>query len=201
MPIIGILRGLSGDLILSIAEVYARAGFSTLEVTMNTPGAPQIISRLRHQFPGLNIGAGTVCTFNDLVEAKNSGASFIVTPIIDEAVIKTCKADGVPIFPGAYTPSEIFKAWQLGASAVKVFPATQLGVSFLKDIAAPLSDVRFLPTGGVSIENISSYFEAGVLGVGMGSSLFPRELLFSRNFKALEEHLDLVRQEVNPFLT
>jgi len=201
LPIVGILRGLSAKTILYIAEVYVKTGYSTLEVTMNTEGAPAIITALRKEFPTLNVGAGTVCTMEDLLIANNAGATFMVTPIIDEEVIKASVQQGLPIFPGAYTPTEIYKAWQLGASAVKVFPATQLGPSYLKDILSPLNTLRLLPTGGVSLANIASYFEAGASGVGMGSSLIPSSLIATQDFKGLEEHLMLIKQEIGSFLS
>lgn len=196
LPVIGILRGLTGKQILQTAEVYQKVGFSTLEVTMNTQGAAEIISQLSTSFPNLNIGAGTVCDMEDLDTAKNAGASFIVTPILDIELIKACRDSGLPVFPGAYTPTEVFQAWRAGASAVKVFPASQLGPRFIKDLLAPLNKIRLVPTGGVSKSNIKAYFEAGVTGVGMGSSLFPRSMVEGENLKKLEDHLRSVKDEV-----
>jgi len=200
MPIVGILRGMPGDTILKIAEVYAAAGFSTLEVTMNTAGATEIIADLRKAFPTLNIGAGTVCNMHELEQAVEAGAQFIVTPILDEMVVKTTVGMGVPVFPGAYSPTEIYKAWSLGASAVKVFPASQLGVKYIKDISAPLNQIKLLPTGGVSRSNIKSFFEAGVFGVGMGSSLFDKTSIQALDFKGLKNHFLSLKSEISAFL-
>ena len=155
-PVVGIVRGIPLEKVLKIAEVYVESGLTTIEITMNTEGATEIITALRKRFPQLNVGAGTVCSLLDLTNAVNAGAQFIVTPIIDAEVIKKSVELNIPIFPGAYTPTEIYNAWKLGASAVKIFPATQLGTQYIKDIAAPLNKIKLLPTGGVSVSNINS---------------------------------------------
>jgi 2-dehydro-3-deoxyphosphogluconate aldolase/(4S)-4-hydroxy-2-oxoglutarate aldolase len=187
-PIVGILRGWSPELILQIAGVYESAGLSTLEVTMNTPAASEIISLLTKEFPMLNIGAGTVCTPAELETAVRAGAQFIVTPILDETVIRNCVEQNIPVFPGAFSPTEIYRAWTAGAGAVKVFPATGLGPQFLKDLAGPLPRIKLLPTGGINAENIGTFFAAGAFGVGMGSSLFDRQLIQEGDLAALKEH-------------
>tara|TARA_R110000744_G_scaffold273937_2_gene387162 strand:+ start:918 stop:1556 length:639 start_codon:yes stop_codon:yes gene_type:complete len=196
-PIVGIVRGVSMDVMQDIAKAYLRAGLHTIEITMNTPGAAQMIAMLRKEFQQLNVGAGTVCNLQDYEIAVAAGAQFIVTPIIDEAVIKTAVAQEIPIFPGAYSPTEIYRAWSLGASAVKIFPASQLGVQFIRDIAAPLNNIKLLPTGGVSIDNIKSFFEAGVVGVGMGSSLFNKKLIQEMDFEGLAEHFAKIKVEID----
>jgi 2-dehydro-3-deoxyphosphogluconate aldolase/(4S)-4-hydroxy-2-oxoglutarate aldolase len=186
--------------IFPLAECYFNAGFNTLEVTMNTKGALDIIARLGRDYPDRNIGAGTVCTRDDLDQAIGAGARFIVTPTLDEEIIERAVAQNVPIFPGAYTPSEIHKAWKLGASAVKVFPATQLGPQYIKDVLAPLNQIKLLPTGGVSLENIKSFFQAGAVGVGMGSSLFNKKMIKERDYQGLKKHFLSIKKAVKEFV-
>jgi len=198
-PIVGIVRGVSMGVMRDIANAYLKAGLHTIEITMNTAGATEIISKLRSEFNDLNVGAGTVCNMEDYERAVAAGAQFIVTPILNKTVVKTAVAQGIPIFPGAYSPTEIYRAWSLGASAVKIFPATQLGVQFIKDISAPLNNIKLLPTGGVSLENIRSFFEAGAVGVGMGSSLFNKKLIKEGNFEGLSDHFAKVKAEVKGF--
>ena len=114
MPVVGIMRNIPDEYIEDIAGVYCRSGLTNLEITMNSPNAEQNISLLADLYGDkLNIGAGTVCSMTDLEKALNAKAQFIVTPIINEEVIKTCVTEKIPIFPGAYTPSEIYKAWSL----------------------------------------------------------------------------------------
>jgi 2-dehydro-3-deoxyphosphogluconate aldolase/(4S)-4-hydroxy-2-oxoglutarate aldolase len=197
MPVIGIIRNLSSEIIEKMVPLYQQSGLTTLEITMTSDDAPKIIKNLSLQYPELNIGAGTVCEMEDLHIAIESGASFIVTPILNEDVISYCVKNGIPVFPGALTPTEIYKAWRLGASAVKVFPAIQFGASYLKELQGPLSQIRLLPTGGVSLENIESFFEAGAIGVGMGGSLFDKGMISRQDFENLYLHFKDVYSRVS----
>ncbi len=198
-PVVGILRGHNLDTCRKIADCFLKVGLYTLEVTMNTEGVDEIISTLAKEYPQMNVGAGTVLDTKGLQKALDAGAQFMVTPIVDKEVIKACVAQGIPVFPGAYTPTEIYGAWAMGASAVKVFPATQLGTTFIKDVLAPLNEVKLLPTGGVSLDNIRSFFEVGVVGVGMGSSLINKELVKTKNWEALTRHLAAVKKQIEGF--
>lgn len=199
-PIVGIIRGQSLQDTLKIAHAYQEAGLTTLEITMNTKGATSTIARLRREFPALNIGAGTVCSLSDIHDALGAGAQFVVTPIIDELVIEHAVNGEIPIFPGAFSPTEIYKAWSLGASAVKVFPATKLGVEFIKDVLGPLDQIKLLPTGGVSKANIKSFFQAGAYGVGMGSSLIDKKLVSEGDFVGLKKHFESIKAEIAEFI-
>ena len=198
-PIVGILRGLEAPVIYAIVDTYKKAGLTTIEITMNTPNATHIIEKLRANYPDLNIGAGTVCSLEDFNSAVAAGAQFIVTPIVDTDVIKRSVDNEIPIFPGAYTPTEIYTAYKLGASAVKVFPATQLGPQYLKDVLAPLDQINLLPTGGVTKENIRTFFNVGAVGVGMGSSLMDKEHIADNNYKGLQDHFEKVLDEIQDF--
>nr|MBI1229408.1 bifunctional 4-hydroxy-2-oxoglutarate aldolase/2-dehydro-3-deoxy-phosphogluconate aldolase [Cytophagales bacterium] len=187
-PLVAILRNFPSDSLLSIAKCMVTAGISTMEVTVNTPGALNSIQNLREQFGDkLSIGAGTVCTLNDMHLALDAGAQFIVMPICQEDVINYCVIHKIPVFPGAYTPTEIYKAWQLGATMVKVFPAGDLGPSYIKDVLAPLDEVKLMPTGGVTMENIGSFFAAGAKAVGIGGGIVPRKMVEAGDWKNLEK--------------
>ena len=199
-PIVGIIRGLGIEDVRELAKVHENSEFYTVEITMNTTGVTEIIAKIRQEFPKLNVGAGTVCNLQDLEKALSAGAQFIVTPIIDEAVIKSCVKQNIPIFPGAYTPTEIYKAWSLGASGVKVFPATQLGPRYIKDVLAPLNNIKLVPTGGISKENIKSFFEAGAVGAGLGSTLYNKELIDKKDYVGLQKHFISIRNEITDFI-
>jgi 2-dehydro-3-deoxyphosphogluconate aldolase / (4S)-4-hydroxy-2-oxoglutarate aldolase len=192
-PIIGILRSVPGDIIQQIIPLYIQAGFTTIEITMNTAGAEQLIQEAVEAYgTTLNVGAGTVCNEKDLANALQAGASFIVTPILNESVIRTCVENRIPIFPGAYTPTEIYTAWNLGASMVKVFPANRLGPEYIQEVKAPLSQIKLVPTGGVTVNNFTDFFKAGADGVGMGSQLFNKALLASRDWDGLLTHFKAI---------
>ena len=196
LPIVGIIRNLPFETILQLAESYHLAGFTNLEITMNTPNAIECIHELSQLYPDLNIGAGTVCTMKDWNKAIEAGSQFIVTPVLQEEVIRQTVELGIPIFPGAFTPTEVFRAWDLGAAAVKVFPVTQLGPTYIKDILAPLNHIRLLPTGGVTEKNIEAYFQAGAYGVGMGSGLFDRQMIANQDFVGLQQHFIEIKKNL-----
>lgn len=198
VPVIGIMRNMPSHQTEALANCYANAGLTTLEVTMNSEGAAETIAWLvQHYGDRLNIGAGTVCDLSDLEKALSAGAGFIVTPILEEEVIRACVKIGIPVFPGAFTPTEIYKAWKLGASMVKVFPASKLGPEFIKELLAPLNNLQLLPTGGINLQNFREYFKAGAKGVGIGSGLFPAELIDHNRWEDLKQLYEQVVQEVS----
>ena len=199
-PVIGILRGLTQDQCQRAVEAGLETGFRTWEITMDTEGVEDLIQDLRARYTDINIGAGTVCTLEDYERAVAAGAQFIVMPILDEEVIVSAVAEGLPVFPGAFTPTEIYRAWSLGATAVKLFPAGQFGAGYVRDLKGPLGDVRLLPTGGVDRQNIRAYFEAGVMGVGMGSGLIDNKLLDGGDHGALHAHFRSVRNLIADLL-
>ncbi|MDB5137522.1 MAG: dgoA [Mucilaginibacter sp.] len=196
-PIIGIMRNLPPEHLEVIAENYLQSGLTCLEITMNSAAAAENITKLTKAYAGrLNIGAGTVCTMHDLDKALNANAQFIVTPIINKEVISACVSANVPIFPGAYTPSEIYEAWHWGAAMVKVFPASTLGPRYIKEVLAPLDYLKLLPTGGIGLNNLSDYLSAGAKGVGIGSQLFPKQIILNQDWAALKQTFTLFKEKV-----
>jgi 2-dehydro-3-deoxyphosphogluconate aldolase/(4S)-4-hydroxy-2-oxoglutarate aldolase len=188
-PIVGIIRNISLEDLKVILPLYRAAGLTTVEITMNTANATEMIRYVvENESEGLNIGAGTVCTKDDLVNALDAGSQFIVTPILSKKVIKSCVKKGVPIFPGAYTPTEIYNAWTLGATMVKIYPATSLGPEYIKDLKAPMNQLKLLPTGGVGLGNMTDFLKAGANGLGIGGQLFDKSLIQDKNWEGLGMH-------------
>jgi len=103
-------------------------------------------------------------------------------------VIKSCVKKGVPIFPGAFTPTEIYNAWTLGATMVKIYPATSLGPDYIKDLKAPMNQLKLLPTGGVGLENMNAFLKAGANGLGIGGQLFDKKLIQNKDWAGLKAH-------------
>lgn len=193
MPLVGILRGVSRADLQKIIPRYLQAGLTTLEITMNTPGIEGLLRESVDQYgEQLNIGAGTVCSVKELEQALTAGAQFIVTPILNERVVRTCVDQGVPVFPGALTPSEIYRAWSWGATLVKVFPASAFGPAYLKEVLAPLDQLQLMPTGGISLANMADYYRAGAKGFGLGSLLFDRQLIQHGQWKDLQNKMAAV---------
>jgi len=201
MPLVGIMRNIPDEHIENIASVYVESGLTCLEITMNSANAEKNIALLADQYGDvLNIGAGTVCSMGDLEKALKANAQFIVTPVINEEVIKSCVSQNVPIFPGAFTPSEIYKAWSLGATMVKLFPASDLKPNYIKEILAPLNFVSLLPTGGINFENFTDYFANGAKGVGLGSHLFPKDIINNQDWTALGAIYSKFAKKYNDFI-
>lgn len=188
VPIVGIIRDLTSEQIQRVVPLYIESGLTTLEISLTTTDALDRIRDIRAAFDGkLNIGAGTVCDEKDLERSLAAGAQFIVTPILDIEVVKRCRSASVPVFPGAFTPTEIYQAWKAGASMVKVFPAS-LGPQYIKDVKAPLRQLKLLPTGGVSLDNLAAFMDAGADGVGVASQLFDKQYIQRNDEKALLEN-------------
>ncbi len=198
VPIVGIIRNLSFDTIEKILPIYLSAGLTTIEITMNTQAAAEIIRFAADKYKGqLNVGAGTVCNTDDLDLAIKAGSQFIVTPILDPDVVQACVSKNIPVFPGAYTPTEIYQAWKLGASMVKVYPATSLGPEYIKDVKAPLNKIKLMPTGGINLDNIQTFIKAGADGLGIGSQLFDKTLIKDENWDGLELHFKQYVSKLN----
>ena len=176
-PAIAIIRHLTLSQVKVFMPHFVATGFTTIEVTMNTDEKAEIIAFLLESYPELNIGAGSVCSVDDAQWAIEHGCHFLVTPVMIPEVITFAKSKNIVIFPGAFTPTEIFTAQELGAFAVKVFPAKSLGPDYIKQIKAPLNHLRLVPTGGVDTSNIELFFDAGAYGVGIGSALLNSSLL------------------------
>jgi 2-dehydro-3-deoxyphosphogluconate aldolase/(4S)-4-hydroxy-2-oxoglutarate aldolase len=142
LPVVGILRFFPREQVERLVPAALAGGLRNLEVTMNSAGAEDLI-RLARELVGDegNVGAGTVTTLDELHRALGAGASFIVTPVIVPDVIRACVERGVPVLPGAMTPTEILTAWRLGATMVKVFPADQLGPAHIKAVKAPFPEI------------------------------------------------------------
>ncbi len=194
LPVIGILRGYSAKQVENIVTFSARGGLRNIEITMNSRHATDLIKLAIETAGGnINIGAGTVCTLGDLDAALSAGASFIVTPIVNADVIQQCRQEQVPVIPGGFTPTEIYNAWQLGADMVKVFPANQFGPGYIKDIKGPLDQIKLVPTGGITTQNLPEYHKNGAYGFGVATPLFDKR-------KVEAQQWDWIQQQAQYFV-
>jgi 2-dehydro-3-deoxyphosphogluconate aldolase/(4S)-4-hydroxy-2-oxoglutarate aldolase len=182
----GILRGVQSDAIDSIVETVISSGLQTIEITMNTSGAPDLIRRAVKSAQGrLMIGAGTVVTAEHMKLALDAGARFIVSPMLVYDVVEYCRDNEIPVFPGAFTPQEIYNAWVAGATMVKIFPSQFMGPGYIKEIKGPFNSIDMLACGGITPENIRSYFDCGVSAVAFGGSVFREEWIKAGDFKSI----------------
>jgi 2-dehydro-3-deoxyphosphogluconate aldolase/(4S)-4-hydroxy-2-oxoglutarate aldolase len=186
--IIAIVRGIPDSAAEQTAESLADGGIKFIEVTMNTEGALNIIRQWKERFHGrLHIGAGTVLDISMAKEAVAAGAEYLVTPNLDEEVIRYAVNNQIEIFPGTMTPTEIVRAWKAGASAVKVFPTGVLGSGYIKELQGPLGHIKMVATGGVNLDNIHEFFNAGTFAVGLGNNLVDKKLIQAGAFGELTE--------------
>jgi 2-dehydro-3-deoxyphosphogluconate aldolase/(4S)-4-hydroxy-2-oxoglutarate aldolase len=185
-PLLGILRNVSPDCIEPLVETIAASGLETIEITMNTALAPELIRKAKRAAGNrMTIGAGTVLDMGSLKSALQNGDTFIVTPVLVEDVTAYCVKNNIPVFPGALTPSEIYRAWQAGATMVKVFPAKLFGPGYFREIRGPFDDIQLLACAGVTPQNLLEYFACGANAVSFGASVFKKEWLEAEDFKAI----------------
>ena len=194
LPILGILRCEADLPVEELVETVAASGLETIEVAMNSRNAAAVIRRSVKASGGrLMIGAGTVLNKEILIQALDAGATFIVMPTLVRDVVSECVRMKIPAFPGALTPQEIYDAWNAGATMVKVFPAAMFGPPYIKEVKAPFDRVELLACGGITAENIKTYFASGASAVAFGSSVFRKEWLDRKDFASIERSIkDLI---------
>lgn len=186
--LIAIARGVKREQIVPAAEALLQGGITVMEVTLNTPDALMMIQDLQERLGDrMYIGAGTVLDSDDAQEAVRAGASFLVTPNTDEDVIRYAAKEGIPIFPGAMTPTEIVRAWKAGATAIKIFPSSGLGLPYLKELMAPLNRIPMIAVGGIREDNVRDYLDIGCYAVGVGGSLISLKEMDNGNYNALRD--------------
>ena len=185
---IAVIRAPEFELGLEMARSVARAGIKLIEITWNSDRPAHLIATLRQELTDCTIGAGTLITQAQFTEAISADAQFLFSPHCDPALISRAKTLGIPIVPGALTPTEIITAWQAGANSIKVFPVHSLGgASYIRSLQAPLHGIPLIPTGGVTIENSAQFLKAGAIAVGLSSELFLPSLIQGRNWDGLHD--------------
>lgn len=173
-PLIAILRGIRPPEVEAVGAALIEAGIRLIEVPLNSPDPFNSIARLVKRFgEDALIGAGTVLAAEDVTELADIGASLVIAPNTDVAVISAARAAGLVAIPGAATPSECFTAIKAGATALKLFPMEMIGLAGVKAMKAVLpADVPLIAVGGVGAANVVSFRDAGCQGFGLGSSLY-----------------------------
>jgi len=176
--VVAIMRHTEAARAIETAEALLGSGVEVIEVTMNTAGALGMITGLVEHFGDrVVVGAGTVLSVEAAREAIDAGARLLVSPHLDEGIVRYAVEAAIAVVPGAFTPTEIFRAWSAGASLVKVFPAGPVGPLYIRDVLAPLNQIPLLPTGGVNLENAADFIRAGASALGLGSALVDPKLV------------------------
>lgn len=175
-PLVAILRGVRPEEVEAIGDVLVDAGFTIIEVPLNSPDPFDSIARLARRLAGRAvIGAGTVLRVEDVTRVGAAGGTIVISPNADVSVIAASAAAGYVSLPGIATPSEAFAALAAGATALKLFPAEGASPAVLKAMRAVLpSDARVLPVGGIAPDGMTPWLKAGAAGFGLGSALYQK---------------------------
>jgi 2-dehydro-3-deoxyphosphogluconate aldolase/(4S)-4-hydroxy-2-oxoglutarate aldolase len=194
---IAVIRTSRLSLGCQMAQAIASGGMPLIEITWNSDRAPELISQLRRELPHCTIGTGTLLNLEQLQQAIEAGAQFLFTPHVNTTLIEAAVEAGVPIVPGALTPTEIVTAWDSGATCVKVFPIEAVGgANYIKSLQGPLGHIPLIPTGGVTLENAKEFIKAGAIAVGLSGDLFPKPLIAAEDWDAIAQRAKTLKQQL-----
>jgi len=201
--IVAVIRSSSGEQLVEVAKALYEGGVDVLEVTFTVPKVLEIIAAV-HQALGNKIllGAGTVLDPESARAAFLAGAEYVVAPTVNLDVIRICHRYDKLVMPGAFTPTEVITAWEAGADIVKLFPADLGGPNYLKSLRGPLPQVRFLPTGGIGLDNLAAYLQAGACAVGLGGNLVDQKAIQAGDMRRIrglaEQYVAVVKKARGP---
>ena len=182
--VVAVVRAPSAELAFRASETLVDNGITGIEITFTTPDATSVIKKCRDKFGDRAlVGAGTVVTTEQLQAATASGAQFLVSPGTDEVLTRAMLETGLLTMTGALTPTEVMTASRLGVHVIKVFPGSLGGPGYLSALRGPFPDLKFMPTGGVSSENIAEWFKHGAFAVGAGGDLVSAKALEAENME------------------
>jgi 2-dehydro-3-deoxyphosphogluconate aldolase/(4S)-4-hydroxy-2-oxoglutarate aldolase len=171
-PVVAVLRARHADQYAPVISALAEGGVRSIELTLSTAGAFELLPGLAEEFGGdVEIGVGTITTTAEAEQALDCGAQFLVTPVTDTAIVRAAVVRGIPVFPGGLTPTELLSGWRSGATAVKVFPASTVGPGYISQLRGPFPEIQVIPSGGVAIEDAAAWIRAGAMAVSLGGPL------------------------------
>lgn len=173
---------------IPLAQALQKGGLNAIEVTFRTEAAAESIRLIRKMCPDMLVGAGTICTKAQLLEALDAGAQFIVSPGMVEEVAEECLKRGMPVIPGCVTPTEVLHAMHMGLSVVKFFPAEQFGgIKTVKALGQVFGNMRFMPTGGISLQNLEEYLKCDSVIACGGSYMADKKLIKEGRYEEITE--------------
>ena len=187
LGLVAVIRGPSPELTVRMVEALAAGGVTGIEITYTTPNAAEVVRALDKSFGDLILlGMGTLTDPAQAAEAQDAGARYLVSPITDDTLGRAMVATGLPVMIGALTPTEVFRAHQMGSDVVKLFPGSAVGPDYVKALHGPFPHIPIMPTGGVDENNVGAWFKAGVFAVGAGSQLSPAALAREGKFDVIQ---------------
>ncbi len=197
--IVAILRAPSGEMLADAAEALLAGGVEAIEVTFTVPKAHRVLEKVADRLGDrILLGAGTVLDPQTARIALLAGAEFIVAPNVNLNVIRLCRRYDKLVAPGAFTATEVIRAWEAGADMVKVFPSDGVGPGYLKALKGPLPQVRLMPTGGVNLQTAADFLRAGACALGIGGSLVEPKALKDHDMGRIEalarQYIEIVKK-------
>jgi 2-dehydro-3-deoxyphosphogluconate aldolase/(4S)-4-hydroxy-2-oxoglutarate aldolase len=195
---VAVIRMSDPNKLMKVAEAIYKGGVQSVEITMTVPGALKIIEEASKTVGDhINIGVGSVLNRQTANDAISAGAKYVVSPVFKLEIVQEAKKHGIPVMPGAFTPTEILTAFEAGADVVKVFPADIVGMAFFKGVLAPMPQLKLMPTGGVSLTNAGDWLKAGACAVGVGSALLDKKAIAEENYSLLTQNAEKLIASIN----
>ena len=199
--ITGIFRNIDESKIVKTAEILINNNINAFEISYNSYDAIKQIKLLKEHYPNAKIGAGTILNIEDLKKiTSETELDFIFTPSVNEEVLKYSKKNNINLIPGVFSPSEVALCLNYGFRLLKLFPAENLSETYVKNLKGPFNNADFIAVGGVTKDNILSFFKMGYLGVGMGSSLIKTDFLKNNDWDSLDKHIKDTLKAIDEFL-
>ena len=198
LGLLAVLRGPSEEKTVRAVDALVAGGVKGIEITFSTPNAQDVVSTLVKKYGDeILVGMGTLTQPEHIRMALDNGAKFIVSPMFDPSLTEDFVKSGLLSMVGCFTPSEVFQAYKLGADVIKIFPGQLAGPKYIKDLKGPFPDIPVMPTGGVNKDNVAEWFNVGVVAVGAGSSLCPKNLVMEENYAKITGVARAFVEEVN----
>lgn len=195
--IVAVVRAKTSEGMIEIARALKKGGVDVVEITMTTPNALEIISRVAQELGDeVLTGVGSVTDPETAEKAIAAGAEFVVGPILNFDVIKVCRKHDKVCIPGTFSPTEILSAWNAGADLVKVFPTSVVGPAYLKAVLGPLPYLKMVPTGGVKVENAGEFIKAGAAALAVGGNLVSKKAVAGKDWEWISRTAAAFVQEV-----
>ena len=196
-PLLAILRNVPLDITIDYAEAIYAGGVAFFEVALNSDHALEQIAMLRDHFGDRAwVGAGTAITVERAEAAILAGAQFLLAPSTDPEVLAWCRDRGVTIMPGCLTPSDVTCCLRYGFDTIKLFPAGDMPKGYIKSLKGPLDNTEYVAIGGVSPENLTDFFRQGYIGVGLGSSILPKDAVAARDWEACSKYVAAMMEKI-----
>lgn len=197
-PLLAILRNVPLEKTIDYAEAVVKGGVSLFEVALNSEHGYEQISMLRDHFGDrCMVGAGTAISMERVKKAVDAGAQFLLTPGTPEDVLEYCAAQDYYMLPGVLTPCDVAVCQKYGYKTMKLFPAGSMPATYIKDLKGPFDDTDYVAIGGVSPDNIGSFFAAGYIGAGLASSLMPKDVIATEDWEKGTAYVKMLVERIN----